>query len=114
MSKDAIIITPDYRLMPEANGMEILEDVRDFYNWLGNPNNLASYFPEGISADLDHLLVTGESAGGWLALQSALLPSSRERISAVISHYPMSTCKGSEMHFSDMSLKLMLTADPFD
>lgn len=86
---NAIIITPDYRLMPEANGLDILQDVRDFYNWLATPNNLDNYLPDGVSASLNRILVTGESAGGWLALQSALLPASREKIAGVISHYPM-------------------------
>ena len=75
--------------MPEASGVDILQDVRDFYNWLATPHNLSSYLPEGVSADLDNILVTGESAGGWLALQSSLLPASREKIAAVISQYPM-------------------------
>ena len=88
-SKNAIIISPDYRLMPEANGLDILHDVRNFYNWLATPDNLANKLPQGVSADIDHILVTGESAGGWLALQSALLPTSRKMVSAVISHYPM-------------------------
>lgn len=89
LSKTAIIITPDYRLMPEANGLDILQDLRDFYNWLATPNNLSSHLPDGVSVDLDNVLVTGESAGGWLALQSALLPDCREKVAAVISHYPM-------------------------
>ena len=75
--------------MPEANGLDILQDVRDLYNWLATPNNLSSHLPDGVSANLDNILVTGESAGGLLALQSALLPASKEKIAAVISHYPM-------------------------
>jgi acetyl esterase/lipase len=75
--------------MPEASGLDILQDVRDFYNWLATPKNLSSYLPDGVSVDLDNVLVTGESAGGWLALQSSLLPASREKIAAVISQYPM-------------------------
>jgi acetyl esterase/lipase len=89
MAKDAIVISCDYRLMPEANGADILQDVRDFYNWLATPHNLDQYLPDGVSADVDNILVTGESAGGWLALQSSLLPASRKKVSAVISHYPM-------------------------
>ena len=89
LSKDAILITPDYRLMPEANGVDIIQDVRDFYNWLAASNNLAKYLPTGVSADLGNLLVSGESAGGWIALQSAILPESTDTISAVIAQYPM-------------------------
>lgn len=84
---DAIAITVDYRLMPESNGLEILEDVKDFYSWLFASNDLVAHLPEGVSVDLNHLLVTGESAGGWLALQSAFMIP--ERISAVVMQYPM-------------------------
>ena len=89
LAKSAIVISPDYRLIPEANGLDILQDVRDFFSWLTTPNILNKYLPDGVSADLGNILVTGESAGGWLALQSALLPESRKVISAVISRYPM-------------------------
>lgn len=72
--------------MPEANGTDILADMRDFFNWLQSPS-FSSSLPEGISVDLDHLLITGESAGGWLALQSGLhIP---QLTSAVIMDYPM-------------------------
>ncbi|WPH04172.1 Hypothetical protein R9X50_00706000 [Acrodontium crateriforme] len=85
---NAIIINPDHRLLPEANGLEILEDVKDFFAWLFQTQSpLYSLLPEGVSVDLDHLLVDGESAGGWLAVQSALLHPGQ--ISAVIAHYPM-------------------------
>jgi acetyl esterase/lipase len=89
LSRGAIIISPDYRLIPEVSGVDILQDVRDFYNWLATPRNVDSLLPKDVTVDIDNVLVTGESAGGWLSLQSALLPASRERISAVISHYPM-------------------------
>lgn len=88
-TRNAILITPDYRLMPEASGLDILDDVRDFYNWLAKPDSLKTYLPEGVSADVDNILATGESAGGWLALQSAMLPASRQQVKAVIAHYPM-------------------------
>ena len=95
LRNNAIIISPDYRLMPEANGLDILQDLRDFYNWLQTPKTLDSYLSHDVSADVEHLLITGESAGGWLALQSILLSASRERIGAVISHYGMIDLVGS-------------------
>ncbi|KAK5112007.1 hypothetical protein LTR62_004541 [Meristemomyces frigidus] len=87
LKHSAIVITPDYRLLPEANGADILEDLRTFYAWLLEPGNLASHLPEGVEADMENLLVTGESAGGWLAWQSAL--HQRSRTAAVIMHYPV-------------------------
>ncbi len=88
-SRKAIVITADYRMLPEANALDILQDIRDLFDWIATPNNLEAHLPPGIAPDLDHLLVTGESAGGWLALQAALLPAPRRKISAVIARYPM-------------------------
>lgn len=87
LKHQAIIVTPDYRLMPEANGLDILNDVKCFFAWLLEPGNLASHLPAGVEVDLDNILITGESAGGWLAWQSAVLYP--KRAAAVIAHYPM-------------------------
>ncbi|KAK3623898.1 hypothetical protein LTR56_021354 [Elasticomyces elasticus] len=87
LERNAIAITVDYRLVPEASGAEILEDVKDFYSWLATPGNLARQLPAGIEADLDNLLVTGESAGGYLSFMSATL--GLPAIKAVVMHYPM-------------------------
>ena len=87
--------------MPEANGQDILSDVRDLFKWLLTPSNLAAHLPEGIEPDLDHILVTGESAGGWMALQSAFVEP--EKIVAVISHYPMIAMR--DPHYSQHYIK---------
>jgi len=89
LTKDAIIITPDYRLLPEVTGLEILDDVRDFFSWLSQPESLTSSLPNGVSVDKDNILVAGESAGGYLAIQSALLPASSSKVGVVIAQYPM-------------------------
>ncbi|KAK4507500.1 hypothetical protein PRZ48_001235 [Zasmidium cellare] len=87
LDHEAIAISPDYRLLPEASGLDILSDAEDFYTWLFDPQGLASLLPEDIVLDLENVLVTGESAGGWHALQAALLHPSKIR--AIIAHYPM-------------------------
>ncbi|KAK3112915.1 hypothetical protein LTR53_010309 [Teratosphaeriaceae sp. CCFEE 6253] len=84
---DAVAVTVDYRLMPEAKGVEILEDIKDFYAWLLKPGNLAAHLPRGIEVDLDNIFVSGESAGGYLAFHAALIAPAAIR--AVIMHYPM-------------------------
>lgn len=78
---------PDYRLIPESTGLEILDDVHSLFAWLLDPNNLVPCLPEGVTLDLDNILTTGESAGGWLALQSGF--HAPARVKAVIAHYPM-------------------------
>ncbi|KAF3395230.1 hypothetical protein DPV78_009205 [Talaromyces pinophilus] len=86
-SEGAIIVSPDYRLIPEAKGAEILEDIRDFWNWLHGslPNEILKTAP-GISLGMEKVAVAGESAGGYLSLQSSLL-FPKANISVVLAQY---------------------------
>jgi len=88
LQHSAILVMPDYRLMPEANGTEILEDVSDFWKWLRS--DLQSHLAKTtkIKADLSKVLVSGESAGGHLSIQSGILQPSGS-IQAVIAMYPV-------------------------
>lgn len=82
-SKGAIIITPDYRLVPEARGVDILEDVKDFWTWVHNsfPSKVSSALPKDASVDVNKIAACGESAGGYLALQSGFLfPEARIKL----------------------------------
>lgn len=84
----AIVVLPDYRLLPGvSSARDILQDVQDFFAWLFE-GDLNTHLPTGLCANLDNLLVSGESAGGWLAIQSGFIlgPS---KIKAVIAQYPM-------------------------
>ena len=85
----AIIVLPDYRLLPEANGTDILEDVADFWQWLRSDLQTELTKLDGkLEADLGKVLVAGESAGGYLSIQSGMLqpPGS---IQTVIAQYPV-------------------------
>lgn len=85
----AIIVCPNYRLLPEANARDILEDAEDSWKWLHS--NLASYLSQQtndtVKPDLTRVMVTGDSSGGYLALQTAL--SHPDIIRAVTVTYPM-------------------------
>ena len=100
LDHDAIIITPDYRLLPESNGSDILEDVAHFWRWI--QNDLPPYMERKSlpRPDVSNVLCCGESSGGFISvycalhLDSMLLGSSRDdddakkerlRIRAVIS-----------------------------
>lgn len=66
LSQSAIIVMPDYRLLPEAKGVDILEDLADFWNWVRA--DLATFVSTnstniGSEADLSKILVLGDSAG---------------------------------------------------
>ncbi|OQO08368.1 hypothetical protein B0A48_06238 [Cryoendolithus antarcticus] len=89
---DGILLSPDYRLLPEHTGKEILEDVRDFFAWIASPSGLAASLPKGMKVDVSNILVTGGSAGGYLSIQSGLLDlpeTQRKAVKAIISQYPM-------------------------
>ncbi|KAI9847046.1 MAG: hypothetical protein M1838_001058 [Thelocarpon superellum] len=90
LEHSAITVCPNYRLMPEANGLDILEDLADFWKWLyAQLPTLISWASEGDSTvDVEKMLVVGGSAGGYLAIQSALTQPAG-KIKAVIAGYPM-------------------------
>lgn len=74
--------------MPESTGLDILEDVSDFWAWLHTDLHihLAQSKP-GIQADLARVAAYGESAGGYLAIQSGFSQPSGS-IQAIIATYP--------------------------
>ncbi|OAA64727.1 Alpha/beta hydrolase fold-3 [Niveomyces insectorum RCEF 264] len=72
VTKNAIIVSPAYRLLPEATGTDILQDVLDFWDWVRTslPTSVAATWPD-LTVDLTSTAVLGESAGGYLSLLSA-------------------------------------------
>lgn len=89
----SIVVLPNYRLLPEHSGRDILEDLADFWKWFdgdGLTNLLLKKEPGlELSLDRERLCVSGDSAGGLMALHSALhLPNKRIRV--VLAQYPMS------------------------
>ncbi len=84
----AIRISANYRLLPESDGFEILSDVRDLWKWV--ENDLPSYLKRigsDITPDYEKITVYGESAGGYLAIQSGLIRP--DLVKAVIAAYPV-------------------------
>ncbi|KAG4428943.1 hypothetical protein IFR05_015576 [Cadophora sp. M221] len=84
----AIRISPNYRLLPESNGLDILSDIRDLWTWV--ENDLPAYLKRigsDITPDYERVATYGESAGGYLAIQSGLMR--RDLIKAVVAAYPM-------------------------
>ncbi|KAH7019615.1 Alpha/Beta hydrolase protein [Ilyonectria destructans] len=81
----AIMVSPNYRLMPEAAGLDVLEDLSDIWSFVHG--DLQTRLGNGLKVSYDQILVTGDSAGGWLAVQSALSPFTKAQ--AVITSCPM-------------------------
>lgn len=61
----AIIVSPNYRLMPEATGLEILSDMDAFWLWLQKDGveHALQRAATGLRACKSQILVLGESAG---------------------------------------------------
>ncbi|KAK4502276.1 hypothetical protein PRZ48_005701 [Zasmidium cellare] len=93
---------PDYRLLAESCGKDILADVDDFWLWL--LSHLQEYLPRGSNPDLEGILLIGESAGGFLALQS-VLRSPVDIFAAMILEYPMIDLR--EPHYTQDYEKVM-------
>ncbi|KAH8660628.1 hypothetical protein BX600DRAFT_523663 [Xylariales sp. PMI_506] len=73
LSHDAMIIAPDYRLLPEACGLDILDDMDAFWSWfLESLPVLAESESWSVRPDARSILCVGQSAGGSIALHSAL------------------------------------------
>jgi acetyl esterase/lipase len=85
---DAIIVSANYRFLPEATGLEILEDVDDFWSWLHSDDlkDLLATHETPIELDLDKVLSAGDSAGGLLSIYLTL--SYPDQIRAGTATYP--------------------------
>ncbi|KAL4970620.1 putative polyketide synthase [Aspergillus stella-maris] len=72
LDHEAIIVTADYRLLPESNGSDILGDVAQFWDWL--QRTLPQYFEQNSlpGIDISNILCCGESSGGFISVYCAL------------------------------------------
>ncbi|KAJ6111906.1 hypothetical protein N7523_007967 [Penicillium sp. IBT 18751x] len=88
LAYNAIIISPNYRLMPEGTSVQIYEDMEDFWSWVHSPSlaELLAAHSTPTEVDLDRILTAGESAGGLLSVYLAL--SHPNEIRAATAAYP--------------------------
>ncbi|KAL5601573.1 hypothetical protein FOBRF1_009106 [Fusarium oxysporum] len=100
---EAVIVSCDYRLAPEATMDEIIADIDDFLIWT------RTKLPEFISGkanihvDTTRILAAGDSAGGFLSLITGLNHPSEIR--AVTASYPLVDAKSP--HFTEAYEKPM-------
>ncbi|KAK4225383.1 Tuliposide A-converting enzyme 2, chloroplastic [Podospora fimiseda] len=88
-STPAILLSPAYRLAPESRAYDSLQDVKDFWTWLHSSSVLGELLaPYGLAPSLSQILTVGESAGGYLAMQSSLLFQPISKVGGVIGGYP--------------------------
>lgn len=86
----AVILAPDYRLRPEHEIVDGVEDTRSFWKWVERemPRVVHQSLPS-LEMDLSNLLVCGESSGGCHAAQTALLDMTSLSIKALFLQYPV-------------------------
>lgn len=89
LQQGAIIVSPNYRKLPESTGVEILENLARFWEWVRDelPAYLREISEGKLEVQLEKCMVVGNSAGGYLAAQSAFLKEAR--IKAIVAAYPM-------------------------
>lgn len=86
LSHNALIISPDHRLLPEATGTDVLDDVEAFADWMHDQlPSIADREAWHASPDLGRVAAVGASSGGYLAMQMALLFSKKIDVKAVMS-----------------------------
>ncbi|KAH8705252.1 Alpha/Beta hydrolase protein [Talaromyces proteolyticus] len=92
--KSAIIVSANYRFLPEATGVDILTDIDDFWTWVHSSElaHLLSSHPSSngspIELDLDRCLAAGDSAGGLLSVYLGL-SHAEDGIRAITGSSPM-------------------------
>ncbi|KAL1613804.1 hypothetical protein SLS54_010265 [Diplodia seriata] len=106
----AVIVSPNYRLLPESGVGDVLADVEDHWRWL--QGSLASFVASStataVAVDTSRILCAGDSAGGYLSLMQGL--SHADGIRAVTAAYPLVDAKSA--HFTTAYAKAMVGLDP--
>ncbi|KAH6654840.1 Alpha/Beta hydrolase protein [Truncatella angustata] len=83
LKHNAVVVSPDYRLMPESQFQDIADDLRDFWRWVDTDFEALP----GLDVDTSNLAIVGESAGGHLSALSVLLGFSKQA-AVVMLQYP--------------------------
>ncbi|KPI45496.1 uncharacterized protein AB675_267 [Cyphellophora attinorum] len=93
INHSAIIISPNYRLLPECRQSDILADIEDAWQWMLSslPAYLASVTNDSVKPDLTRIMTTGDSAGGYLSLMTGL--NHPDGVRAVTAAYPCTDLK---------------------
>ncbi|KAJ5624029.1 hypothetical protein N7510_000338 [Penicillium lagena] len=94
----AVVISPNYRLIPEASSTDIHDDMEDFWTWMHSSAlaDLLAAHTTPTAVDLDRVLTFGESAGGTLSINLAL--SHPSEIRACTAAYPCVDLQSPDYH----------------
>lgn len=109
-AQDAIIIRPDYRLLPESTMADILSDVDHFWRWVQRDLlRIAEEQSWGVLPDLSRILCCGESSGGCLAVYSGL------ELSSILSDRAVPDREAAISGYADVAIQAVIsTYAPLD
>lgn len=97
----AVLVSPNYRLIPESQVQESIDDANDALNWVRKELAEVMLGEAGIRVDVDRIMTAGDSAGGYLSLHVGL--SHPDKIRAVTAAYPLVDAAGP--HFTGQFTK---------
>lgn len=83
----AVVVSANYRLIPESTVQESIDDANDALRWVRQELAAIMLDEAGIKVDVDRIMTAGDSAGGYLSLHVGL--SHPDEIRAVTAAYPM-------------------------
>ncbi|KAK8251128.1 Alpha/Beta hydrolase protein [Phyllosticta capitalensis] len=107
----AVIVSPNYRLLPEASVGDVLADVEDVWRWVrgegeeeGGLARFVEHETKGrVTVDTRRVMTAGDSAGGYLSVMLALRHP--DEIRSATAAYPMLDIRSA--HFSTSYAKPM-------
>ncbi|EOD52779.1 putative alpha beta hydrolase fold-3 protein [Neofusicoccum parvum UCRNP2] len=85
----AIIVSPNYRLLPESSIHDVLADIASLWTWLHAtlPTYLTTQTAGAVAPDTTRIMTAGDSAGGYLSVMLRL--SQPAGVRAVTAAYPL-------------------------
>lgn len=99
----AVLVSPNYRLIPESTVQESIDDAHDALKWVRQHLAKVMLDEAGIKVDVDRIMTAGDSAGGYLSLHLGL--SHPNEIRAVTAAYPL--VDAASPHFTGQYTKVV-------
>ncbi|PYH97113.1 alpha/beta-hydrolase, partial [Aspergillus ellipticus CBS 707.79] len=85
---NAVIVSANYRMLPEVTSNDLFDDIEDLWTWLHSSTlkDLLSSLNTPTELDLERIITAGESAGGLISICLAL--AHPDEIRAGLASYP--------------------------
>ncbi|KAF2449839.1 hypothetical protein P171DRAFT_336068, partial [Karstenula rhodostoma CBS 690.94] len=88
----AVILAVNYPRFPLADIRDITQAIDDFWRWFYESSDMTTDYKrcvEGLKINRKKLIISGESAGGYVAAYSVIHPHPKLEANALFLRYPM-------------------------